>query len=96
MPHRLDFKTDLGNIVITIPFSLLKWAAENNSETPMVVKDEQAFAEKVMFELEHNLGSYESGLSGFQQLLDTAMLSVVEGGYECVELVDVDGCIDEK
>jgi len=86
MSNVIEFKKDAENLVITIPVSLLKWAAENNSETPMIVKDENAFAEKVMFELEHNLGSNESGLSGFQELLDMAMIEVVESGEECVDL----------
>ena len=52
--------------------------------------NEQAFAEKVMFELEHNLGRNESGLSGFQELLDTAMIEVVESGEECVDCVETE------
>jgi uncharacterized protein YjbK len=85
MSKTIQFKNEGGKIVITIPNSLIKWAAENNPETPMIVNDEDAFAKKVMFELKHNLGSDESGLTGFQKLLDEAMIAVLENGDESVE-----------
>ena len=88
--NKIVFTKDENNIVITIPIPLLKWAGENHPTDPIIVKDEQQFAEKVMFELEHNLGSTESGHSGFEELLDEAMLEVAEGGYDFVDLKEVE------
>lgn len=90
MATKVTFKKDAKNLVITIPISVLKRAAKHHPESPMVVKDGDAFSEKVMFELEHNLGSMESGLSGFEELLDRAMIEVVESGEECVDLVETE------
>jgi uncharacterized protein YjbK len=90
MSKEIQFKKDAKNIVITIPIGVLKWACEHHPESPLIVKDENVFAEKVMFELQHNLGSMESGLSGFQELLDEAMLEVAESGDECVDLVETE------
>lgn len=80
------FKKLEDKLVIEIPIELLVIAAENNSENPLIVNDKHDFAEKVLFELEHNLGSAETGLSGFQQLLDEAFYEVCIGGNDCVEL----------
>jgi len=90
MSKEIQFKKDAENIVITIPIGVLKWAGEHHPESPLIVKDENVFAEKVMFELQHNLGSMESGLSGFQELLDNAMLKVAESGEECVDLAETE------
>jgi hypothetical protein len=43
-----------------------------------------------MFELDHNLGSTESGHSGFEELLDEAMLEVATGGHDFVDLKEVE------
>ncbi len=83
------FTKDTESILITIPVSLIKWAAENHGEYPMEIKDANAFAEKVMFELEHNLGAVESGLTGFQELLDKAMIEVAESGEDFVDFKQV-------
>lgn len=80
------FTKDENNIVITIPIPLLKWAGENHPEDPIIVKDEQQFAQAVMFELKHNLGSTESGHSGFEELLDEAMLQAATSGHDFVEV----------
>lgn len=85
--NTISFKKDTENVTITIPVSLIKFVAENHPETPMIVKDVQVFAEKVMFELEHNLGSPESGLTGLQELLDKAMDEVLIMD-DCVEIAD--------
>lgn len=90
MSNKIQFENDSKNIVITIPISLLVWAAKYHPESPMIVKDEDTFSKKVMIELEHNLGSMGSGLSGFQELLDDAMIEVAENGEECVDFVETE------
>lgn len=90
MSKKITFKKDEKNITITIPIKLLKWAGEHHPEDPIIVHDEQQFAEKVMFELENNLGSVESGYSGFEELLDEAMLEVAQGGYDFVDLKETE------
>lgn len=84
--NEIVFTKDENNIVITIPIQLLKWAGENNPADPIIVKDEQQFAMAVMEELQNGLGSAESGLTGFQKLLDEAMLEVAIGGHDFVDL----------
>lgn len=84
--NEIVFTKDENKIVITIPIPLLKWACENNPADPIIVKDEQQFAMAVMEELQNGLGSAESGLTGFQKLLDEAMLEVAIGGHDFVDL----------
>lgn len=89
MSKAIQFFNDSENVLITIPVSLLKHAAENNPETQMIVKDENAFADKVIFQLKNNLGSIESGLTGLNELLDKAMIAVLENGSECVDFKEI-------
>ena len=88
--NKIVFTKDENNIVITIPIPLLKFAGENHPTDPIIVKDEQQFAMAVMEELEHNLGSVESGHSGFEELLDEAMLEVATSGHDFVDLKEDD------
>lgn len=83
---KIQFKNDSEKITITIPSGLLIWAAEHNPEIPMKVLDKNKFVKQVMFELKNNLGAAETGLTGFQELLDEAILEVA--GDECVELIE--------
>jgi len=83
----INIKEYQDKIVITIPVSLLKFAAENNPEIKMTVVDEKTFRSKVMFELANNLGSNETGLTGFQELIDEAIIKVAETD-DCIELVE--------
>ena len=82
---KITFKRDKNKTIITIPDDLLVWAAENNPEYPVKVKNNKKFSEKVAFELEHNLGDEDTGLTGFQILLDKAIQEVEEGGYDFIE-----------
>ncbi len=63
------------------------FAGRHHPETPLKIKskDKHLFAKEVMFELEHNLGQIESGHSGFEELLDEAMLEVAESGHDFVD-----------
>lgn len=79
-------KTDQG-INICIPKELLVFAIENNPENKTKISDIDQFILKTMFELEYNLGSTESGLTGLQELLDKAAMEVVESGDTCIELL---------
>jgi hypothetical protein len=93
--EKIEFKITGEVIAITVPIDILTQAAERNPEVLMTVKDKNTFAEKAMFELEHNLGSVESGLTGFQELLDRAIIAVVENGEDCVELTSEGGASEE-
>lgn len=88
MSKQIKFKKTDEDLVITIPVGLLKWASENNPNFPVLVKNEQEFAQKVLFELEHNLGSDETGLTGFQILLDKAVEKVATNGEDCIEIIE--------
>ena len=92
MSKQVKFKKTDKDLVITIPIGVLKWASENNPEFLLVVKNEQEFAGKVLFQLEHNLGSDESGLTGFQILLDKAVEEVATNGDDCVEIIEENVC----
>lgn len=82
---KITFKRTKGATVITVPDDLLAFAAENNPEYPIKVLNQKDFAEKVAFELEHNLGDPETGITGFEALMDKAIQEVTEGGNDCVE-----------
>lgn len=84
--NKIEFIESIQYLTIRIPKDLLKWAAENNPNDPLIITDRDKFARQVFFELEHNLGSMGSGLSGFEELLDRACLKVAEGGYDFVDL----------
>jgi len=88
MSTEIKFLNDGTDLVIKVPIDLLVWASENNPEFPIIVKNKKEFAQKVLFELQHNLGSNETGFTGFQILLDAAVRSVAENGEKCVELID--------
>lgn len=86
----IAFKTDKSGITIRIPKGLISYVAKHNPETPLRVLDSSVLMNKVAFELEHNLGDNETGLTGFQKLMDAAIMSVAENGEECVEFKDRD------
>lgn len=86
MSNKIKFKCDNKNLTITIPVDLLKWAAENNSETPLIIHDELKFAKEVMFELEDGYFNAETGLTKFQQLLDEVFNEVVCSGHDFVDV----------
>ena len=88
--EQINFKLTEECIIIKIPVSLLKQVAERNPENPLIVLNAKELADKVMFELEYNLGSVESGLTGFQELLDTAIIEVATNGEDCVEFASTD------
>lgn len=88
MSNQIEFSKTSKDLVITIPISLLKWASENNTQFPLLVKNEHEFAQKVLFQLEHNLGNDETGFTGFQILLDRAVEEVATNGEDCVEIVE--------
>jgi len=78
----ITFKTDDGGLTIRIPKGLLVYVAENRGEDPIKVFNDQIFLEQVAFELENNLGEQqgETGLSGFQDLIDKACYEVAMNG----------------
>lgn len=81
----ITFKTDKSGITIRIPKGLISHVAKHHPETPLKVLNSSDLMQKVAFELEHNLGGNETGLTGFQKLMDTAIVAVVENGEDCVE-----------
>lgn len=81
----ITFLQTEDNIIIRIPLDLLCFAAENNPDSPLIINDREQFAHEVAFQLEHNLGKIESGLSGFKELLDTAIIEVLESGHPSVD-----------
>ena len=81
----IQFLKDDNNITIVIPIAVLVKAGRLHPETPLKIKDKQAFAKEVMFELENNLGAVESGHTGFEELLDLAMMEVAESGHDFVD-----------
>lgn len=82
----IKFKTDETGITIHIPTELLRHVATNNPE-PIKINDGKRFVEQVAFELENNLCPNESGLTGFQELLDSACIAVAEDG-DCADFVE--------
>lgn len=85
MAKEIEYKKDNENITITIPITLLKFIAENAPD-PYLINDEQDFAEKVLFAIQHDLGELDSGMTGFQELIDEAIEEVYISGNECIEL----------
>jgi hypothetical protein len=75
----ITFTTDERGITINIPVEILINATLNAPE-PIEVFNQTKFVEQVAFELQHNLGQNESGLTGFQQLLDEACSEVAQQG----------------
>ncbi len=85
----MQFIKNDKNITIIVPIYLLKFVAENNPESPYIVHDEYQLAEKVLFQLENHLGKMESGLTGFQELLDKAIDEVAEEGHDFIEIKEI-------
>lgn len=75
----ITFKTDNAGITIHIPRDLLIHIALNAPE-PIEVFNPEKFAEQVAYELENNLGLPDSGLTGFQELIDNACTGIAEQG----------------
>ena len=71
-----------NSIVITIPKTILKFVAENHPEYPVKVRDADLFQKAVAFEIQHNIGSSGSGLTGLQEFIDEAICTVAENGDE--------------
>lgn len=89
--EKIIFKKDEEKITITIPVKLLKHIADNNPEEDIKVIDEQKFADKVAYELEHcceSSNGKESGMTGLEELVDRAIMEVVESGDPCVDLIE--------
>lgn len=83
MDGAIKFTRNRQNLIISIPIKTLKIVADDHPE----LQDEQIFnksilADDVLYELQHNLGANESGLTGFQELIDEAILAAYEGGSE--------------
>lgn len=83
--NEIKFSKDNNGFIIHIPFELITWVAENNPTDPVIVHNKDKFEQAVMFQVEHNLGSMESGLSGFQELLDKAIAEVSSNGEDFCE-----------
>lgn len=83
----INFKTDSEGITIFIPKTLLVHVATHHPEGELKVINADEFTEKVAFEMEHNTGWSESGLTGFQRLIDLSIVDVVESGEDCVEII---------
>lgn len=83
--EKITFENNYGDIVIRIPGDLIKFAAENNPETPMIVKNKTELAEHIIWRIEFNLGPNESGITGLQELLDKAIITTLEAGEDCIE-----------
>lgn len=86
MSELMEFKIENGAIQISIPINLIEFAATHNPQSPCIVHDKDTLANKVLFELEFNLGKEESGLTGLQQLIDEAIETVIENGEDCIDL----------
>jgi uncharacterized protein YjbK len=83
--YEVKFQREVDGFYIYVPTSLLKFAAETHEDYPMVVIDQDKFVDRVMFEIENNLGSEDSGMTGLTELLDKAMSTVAESGCNSVE-----------
>lgn len=81
---QISYTKNNSNITIKIPIDLLKVIAETHPTDPVWVLDKQIFADRVLFQLENWLGSSDSGLTGFQELLDKAIYEVGCQGEEFV------------
>lgn len=86
--NKMQFTQDAKEIKITIPISLLKFAAENHPETPLKIRDKQEFAKQMIFQLQNK--NSESGLSEFEELLDKTMTEIAESGHRCVEVKELE------
>ena len=86
--EQITFKRKGKKIVIEIPFDILEHIANNKPDFNAKVLSKSLFAEDIMYELENNLGLSESGLTGFQELVDQAIEAVYESGAESIEYND--------
>ena len=87
---KIDFNKDEKNLVIKIPIDLLTFAAENHPEWPLIIHDQDKFVNGILFALEYDLGTPEDGLSGFENLLDEAIMYIAEGGEDYVDFKSLD------
>lgn len=81
----IKFSDLKDGISIFIPKELLKFAAENNPDSPLVIKDIDDFQTEVLAQLKDCYYDPETGLTKFQELLDAVMMEVAENGEECVD-----------
>ena len=84
--EKIKFKASETELIITIPVKLLIHVTENHPEAPATISDNHAFAEAVAFELEDGLGDQDGGNTGFQNLIEAAILAVVEYGHDYTSL----------
>lgn len=85
----ITFKTDKTGITIKIPRILLNYIAKHNPDSPLKINNSQKFLEEVAFELENGLGDPETGLTGFQELIDEACQEVsIITTTDCCEFIE--------
>ena len=86
----ITFKTNDSGITINIQTDILVHVAENHPESPLKINDPIEFAKQVTFQLEYNLGSEDSGLTGFQKLIDEAIYEVGCSGLDCADIKEIE------
>lgn len=78
----IKFTSDENGITIFISSPLLEHVT-NHHPDGITVTNLEVLQAKVAFELEYNLGSTESGLTGLQELLDKAIIKAAEWESGC-------------
>lgn len=80
------FKIEKDKLVIEIPNEFLEHLVTTFPDTEIKILDRDEMIKNIAFQLEHCLGDPETGLTGFQQLLEDSIEQVIEGGNDCLDV----------
>jgi hypothetical protein len=74
------------NVSIEIPIAYLNHLATTAPDTKVKILNQEKFIERLVFNLENDLGGVETGLTGFEELLDKAIEDAIESDSESLSV----------